>query len=402
MSHLVAAQLTLWSRDFVGYRDALSAQQQAWSAGEVHGKWLPFPQLERDVLHGRACTDGEADLVMVPADWIPALAASGRIVPLGAAAHERGPWSASFDPPLLAAGQRWAAPYHDGPQLLFWRTDLYGDPDEQVRFRRAHGRELAPPRSWDELEMHARWFTRPEEGLWGTVFAGFPDGHNNVYDFVAQLWRYGGDLFDEAGRAAYASDAGVRAATWLRDIVHEACTPAAHDLDSVASGDEFAAGRVAVAVNWAGFTAMAQGEASVVRQRYACTTAFEASPTVNAFWAVAVTAGCGNPDAARAFVAHLGRPDMDRLTTVHGACGACLSSWRDPDILSRHPEQALFETAHARSRPLPPRPELPAVVAVLNAAVDDIVYGGADAAGRLREAGAVVDALGTSDTRGSI
>lgn len=386
--------LTLVGRDFGGYRDALAVQQATWTGGEITGDWRPFPILERDVLHGTACVDGTADLVMAPADWIPALATAGSIRSLWPASRdEPGTWSASFEPPLVRDGVRWAAPYHDGPQLLFWRTDLYDDSAEQAGYFSAHGRPLASPRDWDELERQARWFTRADDGLWGTVFAGLPDGHNNVYDFVAQLWRRGGDVFDTAGRAAFAGGAGVRAAEWLRRMVRDVVTPHAHVLDSVASGEEFAAGRVAVAVNWAGFAAMAEAPGSAVRGRYRCGLAFDASPTVNAFWAVAVTRGCREPDAARDAVAHLGRAESDRLTTLHGACGARLSTWRDPDVLRRHPEQALFAHAHAHSRPLPPVPGLPGVVAELNVAIDDVVFGGSDAEVRLREAATRVDAL---------
>lgn len=384
------SDLILLGRDFDGYRDAIDVQQDAWEAGSVTGDWRQFADLENAVLSGTACTDGSCDLIMVPADWVPALAQAGAILPIELVDAA---WSRSFLDGVRFDGRYWGLPYHDGPQLLFWRTDLYDDEGERQRYQAARGHPLKPPQSWAELEEQARWFTRPDDGLWGTVLAGKADGHNNVYDFVAQLWRRGGDLFDENGRAAFHDRAGVDAALWLRDTFAQAVAPAARALDSVQSGEEFAAGRVAVAVNWAGFAAMATAPDSAVRGRFRCALAPAAAPTVNAFWVVAVAAGSRHADAALDFVRHLSTPQMDRLTTLHGASGARLSSWSDPQILDRYPEQALFADAHANSRPLPRVPQLPAVVAVLNEAVDGIVHEGADAATTLVQAATRVDAL---------
>lgn len=384
--------LTLLGRDFDGYRHAIDAQQDAWQAGSVAGDWREFADLERAVLSGAACTDGSCDLIMVPADWVPALARAAAILPIELT---EAAWSRSFLDGVRYDGRYWGLPYHDGPQLLFWRTDLYDDEGERQRYQAAHGHPLRPPRTWAELEDQARWFTRPKDELWGTVLAGKPDGHNNVYDFVAQLWRRGGGLFDENGRAAFHDRAGVDAALWLRSTFAEAVSPSAHDLDSVQSGEEFASGRVAVAVTWAGFAAMATAPGSAVRGRFRCALAPAGAPTVNAFWVVAIAAGSRTAGAALDFVRHLSTPEMDRLTTLGGASGARLSSWCDPEILERYPEQALFADAHANSRPLPRVPQLPAVVAMLNEAVDDIVHEGADAEATLAQAATRVDVLVT-------
>lgn len=382
--------LALLGRDFDGYRQAIDAQQVAWDGGSVMGDWRDFADLERNVLSGGACTDGSCDLVLIPADWVPALAHADAILPVEV---PDAAWSPSFLDGVRYDGQHWGLPYHDGPQLLFWRTDLYDDEGERERYLASRGHPLRPPRTWAELDDHARWFTRPDDELWGTVLAGKPDGHNNVYDFVAQLWRRRGDLFDGDGRAAFDARAGIDAAAWLRSTFAEAVSPAARALDSVQSGEEFASGRVAVAVNWAGFAAMATAPDSAVRGRFRCARAPAGAPTVNAFWVVAVAAGSRHADSAHDFVRHLATPEMDRLTTLHGASGARLSSWTDPEILARYPEQTLFADAHANSRPLPRVPQLPAVVALLNDAVDSIVHEGADAEATLARAASRVDAL---------
>jgi multiple sugar transport system substrate-binding protein len=71
-------------------------------------------------------------------------------------------------------------PYHDGPECLIDRSDWFGDPAKRAAFESAHGKPLAPPRTWAEFERIARFFTRPADGRFGTVFAAYLDGHNTV------------------------------------------------------------------------------------------------------------------------------------------------------------------------------------------------------------------------------
>jgi multiple sugar transport system substrate-binding protein len=173
-----------------------------------------------------------------------------------------------------------------------------------------------------------------------------------VYDFFLHLWRLDGD---------------VRAALDFLCSFKAYASPDSHTFDSNRSGEEFAAGRAGLMVNWAGYAAMAAG-----RVDFACRLA--PSTTVNAFWATVITSSCATPDAAWAYVDHASSAESDRQTTLAGASGARLSTWRDRRILQAHPEYALFEAAHQNSRPLPRIPTLPALVDSLNELVDTVVW----------------------------
>ncbi len=49
-------------------------------------------------------------------------------------------------------------------QVLFYRTDLFEDPEQQAAFLAEHGRELAPPTTWDEYLEVAEFFTQDTDG----------------------------------------------------------------------------------------------------------------------------------------------------------------------------------------------------------------------------------------------
>jgi multiple sugar transport system substrate-binding protein len=361
--------LRLWGRAFDGFRRAVEAHAAAWPGGGIEATWFGLPELQGRVLGPGAPT---ADLLLVPADWLPALAADGRVRSLAAYLDADPPdgwplaWAASFHEGISWAGEVYGMPFHDGPQLLFSRPSLL----------EAHG--LAAPASWSELVSCARAL-HTAAGPAGTVLAGAPDGHNNVYDLVLHLWRLGGDLLDGEGRLSVDTPAMREALAFLRDVATTVVPDDAHELDSTGSGVAFAEGRVAVSVNWAGYAALAS--AGVVADDFACALApshDDGTPTttVNAFWVICVSAACADPVRAWDYLRHAASAAMDLETTRAGASGVRRSTWSLPEVLVHHPEYALFDAAHAHSRPLPRIPRLPEVVDALSELVDATVWRG--------------------------
>lgn len=405
------AEVRLLGRAFDGFTSAIAAQSDAWPRGTVATEWVELPDLERRVLEGGACSDGSCDLVLVVSDWLPRLVAAGALRPLDdlvAAAPPPGwpdAWSPSMRGLTVVDGVRYGMAYHDGPELLLYRADRYADPAGRAGFQARHGYPLRPPRTWDELADQAAWFTRPDEGQWGTVLAGLPDGHNNVYDFLLQLWSRGGELFDATGAPAFDGPAGLAALRYLDRLWHGAdgaggvVDPAARDWDSVEAGRRFAAGSGAVCVNWAGFAALSADPSSPTYGRVACAPVPCDRPdpgavSLNVFWALAVTTGARDPEAAWDFARHAATPEMDRQTSLRGGFGTRLSTWRDPEVRGTSPAYAVIEEVHRNVRTLPATPYLPGVVAALNAMVDDMVRRRRPLPGALAAAAARVAALG--------
>jgi multiple sugar transport system substrate-binding protein len=377
--------LRLWGREFDGFRRAVAAHAAAWHGGTVKACWLGLPALQSAVL-GREVL--EADLLIVPADWLPALAAAGRVRSLASHLAADPPagwpeaWTPSFHEGITWDGEVHGLPFHDGPQLLFTRPSLLA----------AGG--LPAPATWSQLLASAEALHDPD-GRAGTVLAGAPDGHNNVYDLVLHLWRLGGDLVDADG-CPTADTPGMRAAlAFLRGVATSLVPADAHALDSNGSGAAFADGRVGVAVNWAGYAALAA--AGPVAADVACTLVpthddGRSTTTVNAFWVTCVTSACQDPDLAWDYLRHAASREMDLETTWAGASGARRSTWIDPDVRAAHAEYALFEAAHAHSRPLPRLPQLPEVVDVLSELVDAVVWRGEPAERAIANAQRALDA----------
>ncbi len=264
-------------------------------------------------------------------------------------------------------------PYHDGPECLIYRKDLFENVQEQAAYQARYGVPLRTPQSWDEFHQIARFFHRPQDGLYGTVFAAYPDGHNTVYDFCLQLWTRGGELFDAAGNLHLETPQAIAALDFYRTMLNEpaAIHPKARDFDSVQSGLAFAAGEVAMMINWFGFAAMAETIASskvkgcvdvtTIPHAEAC-----ASASLNVYWILCIAAGSPHADIAYRFLRHCASAQMDKLLTLEGGIGCRKSTWDDGDVNATIPFYYKMEELHRVARELPRLSQWAKIAAVID------------------------------------
>lgn len=272
----------------------------------------------------------------------------------------------AWSPSLLGLqsfdGGLWGMPYHDGPECLVYRKDL---------FDRAG---LKPPATWDEFVATARRLHAPGEGVNGTALALFPDGHNGFYDFCMHVWTRGGEVFTREGVPTLQTGAARDALDFIRTLARDtaALAPNPQHIDSVRSGLMFAAGEVAMMVNWFGFAAYAQTAAdSRVRDRVAVAPVPRGAEgrgvSLNVFWMLAMASGSRHKDLAWRFMRHCASAPMDRLITLEGAIGTRISTWRDAEVNARIPFFHQLEALHGQARELPRHARLADISHVIDA-----------------------------------
>ena len=292
-----------------------------------------------------ACATGSFDLALLVTDWLAEGLATGALEDLQPwQNHLPIPdwpegWARSLVQPLTFGAKLSSLPWHDGPECLVYRADLFADPERRAAYRAQFARELTPPTTWEQFEETARFFTDARAGLYGTVFAAFPDGHNTLYDFALQLWSRGGELFDSAGEAQLTSP---QALAWHSISIAASCAIercailGSPQLDSTQSGDVFLSGEVAMMANWFGFAARSCREGSPLAGKVAIAPIPAESGTapvsLSVFWALAMGAGSRDKDLAWEFLRFVASPERDLAITRHGTVGVRLSTWRNRGI----------------------------------------------------------------------
>jgi multiple sugar transport system substrate-binding protein len=400
-------ELVVLGRAFDGFERSFSTQLGALADLAARHELVEISELEERVVgDGSAVNSGEYDVLLLITDWLPKLVAEGSLLPLDDAFAESAPdgWPDAWAPALRDLqtgedGRSYGVAYHDGPIMFLYRTDLYSSADEQSGFRDRFGYPLAPPTTWTQFHDQAVWFDRPDQDLRGTVQAGFPDEHNNVYDFLTHLWSRGGDLVVD-GRSGLDSEAAGAAIDFLHDLWHQSkvVDPAAAGWDSVQSGIHFANGEAAMMVNWCGFASLSADPASPTHGRVGCAPVpghdgpGGSAVTMNAYWVLAVPAGARDPERSIELVRRLTTHDMDVVTALSGGSATRRDSWADPQVRALAPYYEQLESAHGHSRSVPVDPRWPAMAGILNEMMRAVVEDGT-ARQALDEAHQRLDAL---------
>jgi multiple sugar transport system substrate-binding protein len=367
--------LVLFGRKFDGFDRAFTAQLGAIAEPSATFELAEIGDLQRIVLEEDGATSGDYDVLLLITDWLPSLIEAGKLLPLDFGDTPPDGWPSAWVPSLRSLqtgpdGRNYGVAYHDGPMLLLYRKDLYESGIEQQGFRERFGYPLVPAATWDEFRDQALWFDRPEQGLRGTVQAGFPDEHNNVYDFLTHFWSRGGDLIVD-GRSGLDSVAAREAISFLHDLWHvsKVVDPEAAAWDSVESGVHFAAGEAAMMVNWCGFAALSADQASPTHGLVGCAptpSGRAGAVTINAYWVLAVPSGAKDPQRSADLIRRLTTYEMDVRTALSGGSATRRDSWAAPEVQAVAPYYAVLEDAHRTARALPSDPRWPRIAAILN------------------------------------
>ena len=171
-----------------------------------------------DAVMREACA-ATYDVLHIDVPWFAELASAGCLADLTERIQAHPDVIRDYIPGVLDAYARYGdsyfgLPYMFGAQLLFYRKDLFEDPELQASFYEQYNSELQPPRTWKEFNVVARFFTQahnPKSPVkYGTTL-GASLSSGAVCEFLPRQWAYGGNMFDANGNLAFNSKETLRA-----------------------------------------------------------------------------------------------------------------------------------------------------------------------------------------------
>lgn len=264
-------------------------------------------------------------------------------------------------------------PFHDGPECFIFRKDLFESDLEQTIFLAKYGKPLEVPKTWEDFHQIAQYFNRPEDNLYGCIFACYPDGHNTVFDFCLQLWTRGGSLTDKNGFIQLNTEAAISGLDFYRKIVNDktAVHPKSAEFESVAAGIAFSQGEAAMMINWFGFAAMCEVDAnSKVKGKVDVGLLPAAqgknSASLNVYWLYTIAKGSKNKDLAYDFLRYALAQEQDKQLTLEGGIGCRISTWNDPEINAIIPYYHKLEMLHEVANMLPQKQNWAAIAAIID------------------------------------
>lgn len=238
-----------------------------------------------DVFFAEMAAQGTAyDMVVGDSQWLGQAATQGHYVDLTDFMVSEG-LDKSVTPATLqyygeypaGSGKYWAFPTEGDANGWAYRSDLFEDPANMAAFEEEYGYPLAPPETMAQLLDIAKFFTRPDEGLYGAAIYTQADYDAITMGFQDMLFSFGGDWADENmnPEGVINSQKAIAALEFYREL-YECCSPPGMSNAFFSEvNDAFISGQAAMAMNYfAFFPALVNPEVNP----YAETTGFFVNP----------------------------------------------------------------------------------------------------------------------------
>lgn len=337
---------------------------------------MDLPELHNSLLTENGLKTGQWDLALISADWIREAIMSDAVHPIEPLVDELDyfePWPHSLLRAQKHGNYHYGVPFHDGPECMIYRKDLFEDPMHQEGFLLQYGYVLEAPKNWASFYDIARYFHAKQKDLAGTALAGYPDGHNGVYDFCLHCWSRGGEFIQPDGQINFHQRPIEQALSYYRKLAQD--STAVHKdsmrMDSVQLGIAFARGELAMMINWFGFATYAaqlnnspvSGKISVAPIPHQAGI----SPVApNSFWVYGIGSGSQHAAIAMDFIQFATTADRDVQLTLNGGIGCRKSTWHDPAINSQLPFFHQLEDIHQYARELPDFGYWPSIATIID------------------------------------
>jgi multiple sugar transport system substrate-binding protein len=373
-----------------------AAMQQFWdSYCVVSGCTLQLDMVVMDLhelydqtIHKEGLARGDFDIAHINTDWVYAGYSADAFEVLNPYLSQQAPdnfpegWSDSLLGLQQFGEDIVGIPFHDGPECFIYRKDLFEDLAEQANYLARYGKALQVPETWEDFHQVAQFFNRPQENLYGSVFACYPDGHNTVFDFCLQLWTRGGTLEDQNGDIRLNTQAAIETLDFYRKLINDksAVHSASENFDSVAAGIAFSQGEAAMMINWFGFAAMCEVDPnSKVKEKIGVNllpaAAGHLSASLNVYWLYTIAKGSRHKAVAYDFLLFVTQAAQDRALTLAGGIGCRLSTWTDPEINQMIPFYHKLEQLHQVARSIPQNKNWVAIAGLIDQLVLSAING---------------------------
>ena len=321
---------------------------------------VPTAEMFTKILQEHRAGTGAYDALNVIPSWMPDLVKAGALEELDPYVDKYGYRDeleniapTYRDNQMKVDGKIYGFPDDGDLFVLYYRKDLFEDPENQAEFKAMHGHDLGPPQTWEQYAQIGRFITdkyAPE--IYGAgQFRGPAYG---IWLFEERYRVEGGRFFDpETMRAQINGDIGVKAYEGMRSD-NAFMPPGVETWGFVEALSSFLAGDIAMTISWPPFGRWAAGygtdeEAlswvpkSTIADKVGYALPPGGTPQLAAGFSLSVASGSKNKEAAYLFIQWLNSEEVslqrvqlpyalrDPFRESHFTNEEYLSRWADAD-----------------------------------------------------------------------
>ena len=332
------------------------------------------------------------DVMMVIDTWLPEFALSGNILDLRTQFRKletegNFQWKSDLIENVNVLLGQWqgkqvSVPLMASTQLLMYRKDLFAQ--QQKAFSSYAGRELTVPKTWEEFNQVARFFTKkfnPNSPAEYGVSVAAQKGNSALCLFQTILWGVGGREFAKKWRVTINDQEGLKAMKlWAEQAQY--ASPEASDMYWDDMNKAFMDGQAAMQIQWDSFVPSLEDAATSPVQGkvgYALVPGQPEPAPVIGGWGLVINKNSKRIPQAWDFIKWCGGPEFGLTLNREGGQLPRTSLYTDRELVAQYPYYPValqsLEQAQQRTSFAPRGPALSA-----QSQYETIVGGAANAA----------------------
>ncbi len=153
------------------------------------------------------------------------------------------------------SGTYWGYPTEGDADGWAYRKDLFENPDEMAAFEAEYGYPLAVPETYEQLMDIAKFFTRPDDGLYGAAIYTQKDYDAITMGVENTMFPWGGDWFGDGYQVMGVTNSpeNVEALQYYKDLYDCCQAPGLSNAFFAETNDAMIGGQVAMSMNYFAF-----------------------------------------------------------------------------------------------------------------------------------------------------
>jgi multiple sugar transport system substrate-binding protein len=288
---------------------------------------VPTAEMFTKILQEHRAGTGAYDALNVIPSWMADLVLAGALEPLD-------PWVDKFgyrdelndiapvfrDNWMKVNGKIYGFPDDGDVFIMYYRKDVFADPQNQTEFKAKYGYDLAAPKTWKQFDDIGAFLTaKSAPKMYGAAF--FREAPYAQLMFQERFRNEGGKFFDAATmKATVNSDIGIRVLTDMR-AENKFMPPGVETWGFVENLAAFATGQTAMTISWppygrwtAGFGTDEKALSWVPKSQIAGKVGYAlppgGHPQLALGFSLSIASGSKNKEAAYLFIQWLNSRDI--------------------------------------------------------------------------------------------
>lgn len=235
----------------------------------------------------------------------------------------------------------YALPETPSAQLLFYRRDLFENPALQRLYKEQNKSELTPPKTFEEFNRLARFFTKKYNPLspvnYGTTLTL---GNSGVVatEYLTRYFSHTSDLFSQKGDILIEDAAGLAA---IRELVEaRRYTPSKHNDWWRETARTFAQGDTAMTIIYSNYASEMLNASSHITNKIGFAVVPGGNPLMGG-GTIGVCRNSKHPQEALDFIQWVCSEEVTTAMTLMGSVSPCRKTYENYEVLDTYPWLAL-------------------------------------------------------------